>query len=167
MNGKILLNPVSRLPHQCSFQPPGAYPNPLPPEPSWVTVTLHSSPLWSCIHNALSSLAWFQPLVSTLSQCPAGVHDSSWLPVSGTGPVGSGWAGFCSWTTAVVSAMPGRMGDRTLWRNLSAEGRVEGDVFVCSGRGCWMGAENLQLPSLTPSLRGTVWGKGLYYPRPS
>lgn len=60
----------------------------------------------------------------------------------------------------MVSAVPGGMGDGTLWRNLPAEGCVEEGVFVCSG-GCRIGTENLQLPSLAPSLMGTVWGMEL------
>lgn len=46
---------VSRLPVQCCFLPPGAYPHPLPPQPSRQRrVTLHSSPLRSLPHNVIT-----------------------------------------------------------------------------------------------------------------
>lgn len=140
MHVTILLNPgfpnttpCSYLPHSQALQAPR------------VTVSLHGSPVRSLPHNALSRLVLLQPLASTLPWCPAGMSSSSWLPVSGMGPVG--WAGFCSWTTAVVSALSWRMSYSTLWSNHPAEGCIEGCVCervrVGVGGCCWVGTENL------------------------
>ena len=148
---------VSRLPTQCSFLPPGAYPHPLPPQPSRQRrVTLHSSPVRSLPHNVIT-----EP-----GQAPdPGVHPS---PVSSrhaqlflASCLAQGWLvarlGFAA-GPQLWSPYPGEWGTGHCGATSLQRAVLKG-VCLCvvGGGGCWIGTEQLDRNTL-PNEQSGEWG---------